>query len=154
MKRRQLLVSACSGAIVSAAGCLGMFTSTIQLAGLSVVNYDDESKDLDIQLSNEGSTILDTVIELPAAEDSSFGTSEREPIECAWAEDGGEYVIDVGLHSGESTSHNIAENADGDCVYVEIEIFQGGEINFDHTSCQDLAPGRRESPWGCPFIEE
>lgn len=154
MNRRQLLLTACSGAIIPVAGCLGRSSSTVQLGGISVVNFDDVPKEVDIQLSKDDSTELDSVIELPAAEDATIGTGEREPVECAWDEGADEYVIEVGLGGEEVTSHDIADHADGDCVYVEIEIFQDDEINFDHMDCQSLAPGRRESPWGCPFLEE
>lgn len=154
MNRRQFLGTGCGGTMVALSGCISPFSSTVQLGGLSVVNYDDESKELDVRVSKDGSTVLNSTIELPPTDDPSISSAERKAIECTWDDDEGEYIIETGLNGDELESFNVAENADGDCTYVEIEIYWDGTINYNTTNCSNLAPGRREQPWGCSFLEE
>ena len=154
MNRRQFLAASCAGTIVSISGCLSLFDSTVQLGGLSVVNYDNESKEIEIRVERDGTTLRESTIELPETDDPTVSTAERKPVECTWDDDDGEYVIEASVSGGELNSFEVAENVEDDCVAVEIEVYQDDTVNYSTTSCSGLAPGRRETPWGCPFLEE
>ncbi|TYL35930.1 hypothetical protein CV102_25310 [Natronococcus pandeyae] len=158
MNRRQFLTKSITVPVVAAAGCIGNFEPTVQLAGVRVANFMDEPIEVDVVVQKDGSTVQSEEVELQAVEDGSGTTSERYPIECAWSDADGEYVIEARLNDGDWVTSEIADNLDivpdefQDVVAVELEVYRDDEIVFNPKGCDLLTTGTIP-PWTCPWVE-
>lgn len=151
LSRRRLLAGSCAGTVVAVAGCASYFEGGVQLGGVSVANYDDEPRELEVR--DGDSTVQASDVALPGADDASGSTVERTAVACNWGDEPGEFVVDARVADAERQSFAVADTVDEECVAVEIEVYPGDDVAFNTTACADLAPGRREPPWGCPFLE-
>ena len=158
MDRRQFLTTGITLPVVAAAGCIGDSESTVQLAGVRVANFMDETIKLDVVIQKDGSIVQTECVELQAAWDGSGTTSERSPIECAWSDDDAEYVIEARLNDGDWVANEIADNLDTvpdefqDVVTIELEVYRDDEIVFNPKGCDLLTTGTIP-PWTCPWVE-
>ena len=151
MNRRQYLSAVAGAGIAGLGGCLSVFDSEVQLAGLAAANYADEPKTLDVRVHEGDAEHVAVELELGAGED---GIPDRAPIDCEWPESG-QFVVEATDGQAELTV-DLAEH-DLDClvgvVTVDLLSGMGDGLSWSERPCEDIGDSEDPPVEFCEFAE-
>lgn len=136
MNRRRILATAGSAITASIAGCSSVLDSddAIELAGVSAVNYGEESRTLSVDVLDDGSVVHSAELRLEGG-----GDIEPIGIECGWPESG-EFVLKGAVAENNTEAERSLTEGDGDCFFATFEIDKFWEsVGIWVDSCEETA---------------
>ncbi|WP_193787784.1 hypothetical protein [Natronorubrum tibetense] len=130
MKRRGILV-------LSTTALLGGCSSSegdVQLGGVRVENFREESITVEIKIEDDSETVYNTT----ASVASASGTVSTEIIDCEWDTDAhGQYSIAARVASDDEWDHvDVVEDNSDSCRWIAIQV-ESENIYFDQRDCEN-----------------
>lgn len=137
MRRREYISTAAGAGATGLAGCLSIFESDVQLAGLLGANYANEPRTLDIRVLDNGSEYHTEQLDFDAAEDDN---PDRVQVECNWP-DRGQFVIEA-LDDDEELVVDLSDS-ENEClvgaIMIDFPPVSEDSISWYEESCSEIS---------------
>lgn len=128
MNRRAFLGSAAGVAGVGLAGCLGSGGSSIQIAGITVVNSNGQTHTVGVEVLFDGDRVLNKSYELASGE-------RTDRIESGLPDKEGKFEITVAPSGIGSTTFVPGEQTEASCGSLMIELLRDQALQSFESNC-------------------